>query len=217
MADETTTETTVTAETKEELIKCPCCGEMTLRKPLDTSKMGIVLDEYMASIISGVPFTHTYTVYDNIDITVEVPLKREAQALHRAVQNLEQLRSTQMVTPLTEGINPGAKDKADKLRDAAMMVQVYANITSIVTKKDGRTVKMYTPAEIVKTFLSTVKDVGNNIELIVESYETADTPDNLSTVPELMLQAITATHARMYQVLMDTGFNENFWKGIELA
>ena len=203
MADETTN-----TETKEELIKCPCCGETTLRKPLDTSKMGIVLDEYMASIISGVPFTHTYTVYDNIDVTVEVPLKREAQSLYRAVQKLEKLRADTLAND---------KDKADKLRDAAVMVQLYSNITSIVTKRDGKQVKMYTPAEAVKTFLSTVKDVGDNIDLIIESYETADVPENLSTLPELMLQAILTTHRDMYNVLMDTGFNENFWKGIELA
>ena len=207
MADETTNETAAT-ETKEELIKCPCCGELTLRKPLDTSKMGIVLDEYMASIISGVPFTHTYTVYDNIDVTVEVPLKREAQALYRSVQKLEKLRADVLAED---------KDKADKLRDAAVMVQLYSNITSIVTKREGKQVKMYTPAEAVKNFLSTVKDVGDNVDLIIESYETADVPENLSTLPELMLQAILTTHRDMYNVLMDTGFNENFWKGIELA
>ena len=212
MADETTNETTAT-ETKEELIKCPCCGELTLRKPLDTSKMGIVLDEYMASIISGVSFTHTYTVHDNIDVTVEMPLKKEYQALSRAVQNLERLRSGL----LTGDTKPEVKEKADKLRDAAVMIQLYANITSIVTKRDGRQIKMYTPAETVKSFLSTVKDVGDNVDLIIESYEVADTPENLSTIPEIMLQAILTTHRDMYNVLMDTGFNENFWKGIELA
>ena len=207
-------ETTTTTEVKDDLIKCPCCGELTLRKPLDTSKMGIVLDEYMASIISGVPFTHTYTLYDNIDITVEMPLKREAQAFYRAVQNIERIRGN-----LIKASEPNAetKEKADKLRNAANMVQIYANITSIVTKRDGKNVKMYTPAEAVKSFLATVKDVGDNVELIIENYEQTDTADNLSTIPIAMLRTVTEIHGNMYGVLTDTGFNETFWKGIELA
>lgn len=210
MAEETTT----TTEVKEDLIKCPCCGELTLRKPLDTSKMGIVLDEYMASIISGVPFTHTYTLYDNIDITVEMPLKHERQQLYRAVQELERLRNGLLTG---SDVEPADKEKAEKLRDAAVMVNTYASITSIVTKRDGKNVKMYTPAESVKAFLSTVKDVGDNADLIIENYEQVDTPDNLSTVPDIMLMAINKTHGDIYNVLMDTGFNETFWKGIELA
>ena len=198
-------ETTETKEIKEpEMIKCPCCGEMTLRKPLEIKS--IVLDEYMASIITGVPFSHTYTLHDTIDVTVEMPLKKELLMLQRAVSHLDKLRAE-------------VKDQEiqDKLRAASVMVQVYGGITSIVTHKDGKIVKTYMPAEAVQQFVSQLKDFGDDVALICEAYESVDIADNMSTIPEVMLNAIVRTHGDVYRVLLDTGFNETFWRGIELA
>lgn len=201
MADE---QNTIPETPKDDMMRCPCCGEMTLHKPLEIKS--IVLDEYMASIITGVPFSHTYTIHDTIDVTVEMPLKKDVMALQRAVSLLDKVR-----------LACKDADKSYKLRDAAAMVQVYGNITSIVTRKDGKIVKSYTPAENVRGFVSALRDLNENVDLIIEAYEACDTTDNMSTIPEVMLNAIVRTHGDMYKVLLDTGFNETFWKGIELV
>jgi len=201
MADEVKTP----EEPKDDnMMRCPCCGERTLHKPLEIKS--IVLDEYMASIITGVPFSHTYTIHDSIDITVEMPLKKDVLAYERAIAELNKLR-------------PSAPNQeiADKLRAAASMIQIYGNITSIVTKKDKTIVKTYTPSEVVKQFVTAIKDVEGNVELIAEAYDNSDTTDNMSTIPEVMLNAIVRTHRDVYGVLLETGFNETFWKGIELV
>lgn len=204
MAEETT-------ETKEiktpEMIKCPCCGELTLRKPLDIKS--IILDEYMASIITGVPFAHTYTVYDSIDITVEIPAKKDAQFMLAAVQKLHHLAYTNN--------DPKDEDIAPKLRDAAGLIQTYGTVLSIVTRKDKQVVKSYTPSEAVRDFCAAIKDMNNDKQLILEAYEELNTPEVLSAVPDMMLRAITDTHDHVYKILLDTGFNETFWKGIELV
>lgn len=201
-------ETTETKEIKEpEMIKCPCCGELTLRKPLDIKS--IILDEYMASIITGVPFAHTYTVYDSIDITVEIPAKKDAQFMLAAVQKLNHLAYTNN--------DPKDEDIAPKLRDAAGLIQTYGTVLSIVTRKDKQVVKSYTPSEAVRDFCAAIKDMNNDKQLVLEAYEELNTPEVLSAVPDMMLRAITDTHDHVYKILLDTGFNETFWKGIELV
>lgn len=201
-------ETTENKEIKEpEMIKCPCCGELTLRKPLDIKS--IILDEYMASIITGVPFAHTYTVYDSIDITVEIPAKKDAQFMLAAVQKLNHLAYTNN--------DPKDEDIAPKLRDAAGLIQTYGTVLSIVTRKDKQVVKSYTPSEAVRDFCAAIKDMNNDKQLILEAYEELNTPEALSAVPDMMLRAITDTHDHVYKILLDTGFNETFWKGIELV
>jgi hypothetical protein len=195
-------------ETKEEqVIKCPCCGKMTLQKPLEIKSL--VLDEYMASIITGVPFAHTYTVHDSIDITVEMPSKKDAQFMYTATKRLAQLAST-LGKPEEAELN-------EKLRSAIGMIQTYGTITSIVTRKGDKMVKSYTPSEAVREFCSAIKDLGPDKKLIEDAYEEKNTPEILSAVPDLMLRAIVDTHDKVYKILLDTGFNETFWKGIELA
>ena len=199
MADETQP-----TEANEEFIKCPCCGELTLRKPLDIKS--IVLDEYMSSIITGVPFSHTYTVHDTIDITVEIPDKNDAQEQFLAVQKLDRLGATEQDLA-----------KSTSLKAASVTVQTYSWVTVIVTKRDGKAVKTYTPAEAIKQFIADVKSAGDDVDVILALYEKLNTSENLSTIPEVMVRAVSRTHNDVYNILLTTGFNSTFWKGIELV
>ena len=193
-----------TAETtKPEFMKCPCCGELTLRKPLEIKSQ--ILDEYMASIITGVPFAHTYTIHDSIDITVEMPSKKDAQIIFNTAKKLDQLAAIQ------------PEEYAQQLRSYAGMIQTYGNVLSIVTRKDKKIVKTYAPSEAIRELCNTIKELGDNVSLIIESCAEKDTPECLSTVPDIMLRAIMKTHNDIYTILLDTGFNETFWRGIELV
>lgn len=52
-----------------EFITCPCCGKPTLVKPLELN--GPILDHYIACLVSGVPFSHTYPIYKGkLEVTV---------------------------------------------------------------------------------------------------------------------------------------------------
>lgn len=220
MADET--ETPIAEEqqeNKEQFIKCPCCGELTLRKPLNIQST--VLDEYMASIIAGVPFQHTYTVYGNVDINVTVLANADKLKMYTILQLIRNLR-----TAIT------ASDEADKIKldEFAAMLQLYSGVTNITAHKDNRLLKSYEPAKAVWHVCDKLLEMqdaihafatgeanGDVVNDVFKLYEENCTEAVLSAVPDVMLRAITSTHTDLYNILMDTGFDENFWKGIELA
>lgn len=197
-------EETKPTEAKEEFIKCPCCGELTLRKPLDIKS--IVLDEYMSSIITGVPFSHTYTVHDTIDITVEIPEQLVKQKVFVAVQKIDRLAA------LEQNL-----DKATILKAISLTVSSYGYITTIATKNKGQIVKSYTPAAVIRAFCDKLVDLGDDVDTIIKLYNETATPENLSSLPDIMVRAVARTHDDVYNILLDTGFNSTFWKGIELA
>ena len=46
---------------KEELVKCPCCGKLTLTKPIKVKQDQ--LDKFLACTLTGVPYSSTYKLY----------------------------------------------------------------------------------------------------------------------------------------------------------
>lgn len=218
MADETET-TQETQENKEQLIKCPCCGKLTLQKPLDIQSM--VLDEYMASIIAGEPFQHTYTVYGNVDINVTVLSKSEGLKLYTVVQ---------LLSSLVSAVNPADQSNKIKLEELSAMLQLYAGVVSITAHKDNRILKSYEPSKVIWDICDKLLEMqaaihifvsggqtGEPLDAVLKLYETNCSEAVLSAVPDVMLRAIVRTHTDLYNILMNNGFDENFWKGIELA
>ena len=219
MAEETKTTEEQPQENNEHLIKCPCCGKLTLQKPLDIQST--VLDEYMASILAGVPFQHTYTVYGNVDINVTVLSKSEGLKLYTVAQLLE---------TLTTSVNAADQRNKIKLEELSAMLQLYAGIVSITAHKDNRILKSYEPSKIVWSVCDKILEQQEQIYLfaaaepdpdvldtVLKLYEANCSEAVLSAVPDVMLRAIVRTHTDLYNILMNNGFDENFWKGIELA
>jgi len=218
MADETET-TQETQENKEQLIKCPCCGKLTLQKPLDIQST--VLDEYMASIIAGEPFQHTYTVYGNVDISVTVLSKSEGLKLYTVVQ---------LLSSLVSAVNPADQSDKIKLEELSAMLQLYSGVISITAHKDNRILKSYEPSKVIWGICDKLLEMqdaihmfvsgeanGETLDAVLKLYEANCSEAVLSAVPDVMLRAIVRTHTDLYNILMNNGFDENFWKGIELA
>lgn len=206
-------------ETNEHLIKCPCCGKLTLQKPLDIQST--VLDEYMASIIAGVPFQHTYTVYGNVDINVTVLSKSEGLKLYTVAQLLDTLITS---------VNAADQRDKIKLEELSAMLQLYAGVVGITAHKDNRILKSYEPSKIVWDICDKIMELqelihlfataepdSDVLETVLKLYEANCSETVLSAVPDVMLRAIVRTHTDLYNILMNNGFDENFWKGIELA
>lgn len=219
MAEETTKQETTEKQT-EQFIKCPCCGELTLRRPLDIKSA--VLDEYMASIISGVPFQHTYTLYKQIEVTVSILSKEDSRNVYTAVTLLDRFR---------DAIPSGAEELKAVTRELAATIQAYIWITSVITTKDGRVTTQIYPAETMRKACSDIIKLESDIsayaiapdkllttdDSIKQIHSTVCKESVLSTVPDVIIRAVTKTHIDLYNVLMDTGFDSNFWQGIELA
>ena len=197
-------EETKPTEAKEEFIKCPCCGELTLRKPLDIKS--IVLDEYMSSIITGVPFSHTYTVHDTIDITVEIPEQLVRRNIFIATQKIDQLAALEKDL-----------DKSTILKNISLTIQSYGYIITIITKNKGQVVKSYEPAVAIRDFCKELAELCDNVDAIIDAFDKVAVPEKLSAVPDVMIRAVAKTHDDVYNILMNNGFDSTFWKGIELA
>lgn len=220
MAEEIEKETTEQQEDKnEKFVKCPCCGELTLQRPLDIKSS--VLDEYMASIISGVPFQHTYTLHNSLDVTATILMKAEKTKIYNALQLLDTVSKT-----LGES-DPTNRTKIDELAET---MQLYCYVAEIKARKDSQVVAAFAPAAKISELCDTINAMQPLVILYATSgedkglvadlaalYDTDCSERALSAVPDVMLKAIVRTHTDLYNILMSESFDANFWKGIELA
>ena len=220
MAEETeTTETVNQEEQNEKFVKCPCCGELTLRRPLDIKSS--ILDEYMASIISGVPFQHTYTLHNSLDVTATVLVKAEKTKIFNALQ---------LLITVSKTIGEADPTNRTKIDELAATIELYCYIAEIKARKDNQIVASFQPASKISDVCDAINDMQPLVLLyatsgedkgviadLVSLYDNDCSEKLLSAVPDVMLKAIVRTHTDLYNILMSESFDSNFWKGIELA
>ena len=206
------------AEEKKEpvKVKCPCCGELTLTQPLDVKSA--VLDEYMAAIITGVPFSHTYGLYNGaVKVTVESLNHKDSMLLSNTETTLKEY-----VKRMEAEGGDQVKTSLGYIKELIKVLRLYFGVTSIEMYRDKALIKSYTPSELMRT---TATDIGaaslagdtQLSEAIAKAIKACLSQDATSTLPTAAIQAIVVTHGDLYNLLMDAGFDENFWAGIELA
>ena len=188
-------------------IQCPCCGQMTLTQPLNINTD--LTDHYLSCIMTGVPFHHIYPLYDGkIKITISVLSQEDMLTIDSAV------------TVVKDRLDATGNDKYDKLGG---MLRSYAFVTNVECA--GQTTKVYTPAssmiacaqEILKYRGVSDSEVGLTEEIFDELLKKYSNNETLSPLPYPLIEAVCKTHITLYNILTDTGFDPNFWKGIELA
>ena len=183
---------------------CPCCGKPTLIKPVVVKDA--LLDQYMACIISGVPFTHTYPIYNGrIKITVSV--------LDRATAGLV-TRVTSLLEAVEDAADAATKDKIARILSA---IRLYCFIDTITINAGDKT-REYHPAatarDVCNQFL--IKDIDLT-EAISKQLLVLQDQQNVSNVPAAILMRTVEGHNQLNTILLTAGFDENFWEGIELA
>ena len=207
------------AEEKKEpvKVKCPCCGELTLTQPLDVKSA--LLDEYMAAIITGVPFSHTYGLYNGaVKITVESLDRANTTLLFTITKRLEDYAKA------NEGKVPSGMESAfTYIKELAGVLKLYFGVTSIEMYRDKQLIKSYTPSAVMRSQAEAIAAAlltGDNEkakDVITNAVDICLSENTISTVPDGAIRAIVVTHGDLYNLLMDAGFDENFWAGIELA
>ena len=204
-------------ETKEpKKMKCPCCGELTITQPLDVK--GVTLDEFMSSIIAGVPYTHTYKMFSGtVEITVEVVSKQLANMRTAAIKLLEGY-----VAKMEASGEAQAAAAAAPIRELISVMHLYFGVKTITMYKNDRVVKQYTPADLMQEaaamITKTSMESQDAFESAVAKYlEKCVSTDTISALPTEAIRTVVVTHADIYTLLLTAGFDENFWEGIELA
>lgn len=187
---------------------CPCCGKETLQEvPKPTEQLA---QHYIACIATGVPFNYTYDLYDGaIAVTISNLSTADSVALQRDIPRLKIINK-----------ECGYKLDEDMVNALDAQFDIYSIIQSIRIESSGKT---YSPKDNVMTCLEFVNKAfseaaKNTYQDVLETvYKRMTDVELLSAVPFAVLSGVVAAHFRVYDVLMNYGFDENFWGRIKLA
>lgn len=195
-----------------EFITCPCCRKPTLVKPLELS--GPVLDHYMACLVSGTPFSHTYPIYKGkLEITATRLSKEQEQKV---------LMASNVITQCEARL----PEISSVIRELNNMIKLYCCIKEI--KLNAGDLKAFYPQDAVFVVCDGLTGIRMDIlsntisnedltEKLNNWYKTLVSPSVLSAVPSTMIAGVVETHSQLYYILLESGFDVNFWTGIELA
>lgn len=191
--------------TEPKKIQCPCCGQMTLTPPLNINTD--LTDHYLSCIMTGVPFQHMYPLYNGkIKITVSL------------LSAADMLTVDSAVTLVKHWLETTSSDVYDKLGG---MLRTYSFVQQVECLAE--TTKVYAPANaMIACAQEILKHRGSDdtkltptvADGLLQKYSNNDT---LSPLPYQLIEAVCKTHVTLYNILTETGFDPNFWKGIELA
>ena len=199
-------------EEKQKMATCPCCGQPTLKKPVKVD--GKIVDDYLASIMTGVPFSHTFSMFDGKLRIVTAMADRD--------NGLKLYKFIFLVEPFT-------KDSS-KVQDLLGLVNTYCSIKQIeIVGKDNTVAKIYYPAEHIYEVCGKLLDAWDHVDLrdeekrkeflqaIQGAYDELKSTEILSSTPPKVLTRIVGDFQALETIMLNAGFDENFWKGIELA
>ena len=116
------------------------------------------------------------------------------------------------------------------MKDLLGLVNTYCSIKQIeVVNKDNKIAKVYYPAERVFEVCGKLLDDWELVDLtdegkkkefldaVLKAYETLKQTEVLSNTPPRVLARIIDDFRALETIMLNAGFDENFWRGIELA
>lgn len=191
---------------------CPCCGQPTLKKPVKVD--GKIIDEYLASIMTGVPFNHTFKLFDGkLRITTTMANRDEGLVLWKFLQLVEPFSSS-----------------SSRVADLLGLVNTYCSIKKIeVIGKDKKSSKIYYPSKAVTEActkfldewqLADLSDDSSKqkfLDAVLGMYNDLKPTDVVSSTPPVVLTRVINDFRALETIMLEAGFDENFWKGIELG
>lgn len=189
---------------------CPCCGQETKSQPVKVD--GKIVDDYLASIMTGEPFSHTFPLYDGkLKITMKAASREEGLKLYDFVLLVEPFAA-----------------ESSQLRDLIGIVNAYCTVSKIVVKHDKEE-SIYMPSKhvieecfkLVETYgKMDMHDEENKTKFLQDvqaAYNRLSSHEVLSSTPPAIMNRVGKNFKKLEATLLEAGFDENFWQGIELA
>lgn len=200
----------VKEQEQEDKVTCPCCGQPTLKRPVKVDSK--IVDDYMASIITGEPFNHTFEMFDGkLKITASLASRDTGITLYRFVFLVE----------------PYSNDSTI-VRDLLGVVNAYYSIKKIIVSSKTNGDKVYFPSMHVLEMCRDIVEKWEHADLksdeqkeafkkeLEDAYNKITNPEILSSTPPPLLTHVLTDFRALENVMLVAGFDENFWKGIEL-
>jgi hypothetical protein len=199
---------------KNAKLTCPCCKQPTLTSPI--SVPDTTMDHFLSCIVTHSPFFHTYKLFDG-------RIKVTCTELDEPTKQL----STKVAIDIQDAVLKNLIDEQKGVA-AANTVYLMLRIKDITISSTNDTPIIYYPqtvakeaaAELIKQIElnKTQAEVPTPIdEAILTCYTKVTDPNAVSSVPTSLLAQVQETHSNVYNLLLDAGFDTNFWRGIELA
>lgn len=179
-------------ETKE-LIKCPCCGKLTLEKPFKIKEED--LDLYIASITTGVPYSKTYSLYEG--------------KLKLTVCNMDEKTKDKMNLLVTRT----NMEEEESLKEAQQLfiMRLFTLLPVIhieITGKESCSVDL-------KAVTFPLLDEGllhyKEKAWLDKAYARLMDPAEVTGVSKIVIDKVVAKHLENYSLLTDSGFDTDFF------
>lgn len=195
---------------------CPCCGKPTLQMPVHPKDE--LMDYWLACMTTATPFTHTYPMYNG---KVEITVVADSADMDSKLDTL---------TAILDAI-AAREDLADQsqydISHMKVMARIGMHITTIKTMTSKSESRVFTPAASVQEALNLLHPLradimsGKTIEGFTETMAAVNrlllAPENMSAMHPSVLLSVVETHTQLNNILMNSGFDSNFWEGIELV
>lgn len=185
-------------EKEKTLIKCPCCGKLTLEPPVKIKDEE--LDLYTACILTGEPYKKTYSLYNGLlEITVT--------GLTDEIKEKMNL----LTSKFTFIENEEAKDMANLFIVRLFTLLPIVTITKKAPDREPETTVVQSNVlPILDEAFSHLQDKGwleKHYKMLLDSAFTCG-------ITKTVLDKVCAQHLRTVELLQDNGFDENFFTGI---
>lgn len=181
------------------LLTCPCCGKQTMKVPATIDQVS--KQEFLAAILTGTQYTHTYNLFNgDLSITIrQISNKVRDKLIHIANKGL-----------LIE-------DAEEQHYLNIIMSRLYklSSIVSITvsTQGDSSKFKVYNIEQVVSDTIDKLINYTDKTQLSAINEHIVD-PANVSSVPVYIIDKVLQTHTNQVAVLVQSGFDETFQKGI---
>ena len=175
---------------------CPCCGAQTFQLPVKPDHQDTQL--YLACMLTGQPFSKVYHLFKG-----KVMLK--VSQLSK-----EQLKSLQALQYIVESCqDPQLKTQMEQLLPIIYSFKPLKYIT-VQTSDDQHT---YRIDQVIQEAMDTLL-AGVDLEGAKKVYEKLTDSKLMSSIPAYALQKVINTHLKLVNILVESGFDENFYQGI---
>ena len=197
---------------EEELAICPCCGQKTLHKPVTPDQE--LTDHFLSCMLTGTPYAKDYELYGG---KLVVNVSQVTSELSTKVEH---------VCTILDNWDKQLADSKAPIQIIKDAVRIFACIPKVQLKTAVGSVLLPSDQIMlicgkVETYHNKRLEQANTDEYlkncVSELLAMASDTTVLSAVPKDVLMSLIQIHANLYTILVDSGFDANFWERIKLA
>lgn len=180
-------------EEKKELVKCPCCGKLTLEKPFKIKDKD--LDLYIASASTGIPYSKTYSLYDG--------------KLKLTVCNADEITKDKMNLLVTR--TSTEEEEALKEAQQLFIMRLFTLLPITCIEITGEQLCKKDIKAVVMPLLDEALIHYKEKEWLDKAYARLMDPKEVTGVSKIIIDKVVAKHLENYVLLTDSGFDSNFF------